>query len=75
MRKKSPQSSICEVSEVTRLLTHIQQCAIDSEGTSIRSDEVFVVANLLIQRLVWQHPNFDQMIQEALDDLHFSDGV
>ncbi len=54
MRQKSPQSSICEVSEVTRLLTHIQQCAIDSEGTSIRSDEVFVVANLLIQRLVWQ---------------------
>ena len=75
MRKKFSQSSICEFSEVTRLLTHIQQCAIDSEGTSIRSDEVFVVANLLIQRLVWQHPNFDQMIQEALDDLHFSDGV
>ncbi|KAM3090902.1 hypothetical protein ACKFKF_34125 [Phormidesmis sp. 146-12] len=71
MRKQSFQSSVCKVSEMTRLLTHIQHCAIDSEGSSIRPDEVSVVAEILIQRLVWQHPNFEQMIQEILDDLRF----
>ncbi|KAM3099272.1 hypothetical protein ACKFKF_15070 [Phormidesmis sp. 146-12] len=74
MRKKPSQSSICEVSEMTRLLTHIQHCAIDSEGSSIRPDEVSVVVRILLQRLVWQHPNFEQIIQEILDDLRFGNG-
>lgn len=55
-----------------QLLIYIQETAIDSERTPIAPDEVAIVANLIIQRLVLQHPCLDQTVQEILDDLRFS---
>jgi len=60
-----------ELSEVTRLLTHIEQTAIDSENAPIHTDEVLSTANLVVERLVWGNQNLQQVIQEALDDLRF----
>ncbi|GAP99756.1 hypothetical protein [Leptolyngbya sp. NIES-2104] len=61
-----------QFSEVEQLLNYIEQTAIDSESTPIAPDEVEIVTNLIIQRLVLQHPCLDQTIQEILDDLRFS---
>lgn len=61
-----------QFSTIEQLLTYIEQTAIDSENIPIASDEVAIVANLLIQRLVLQHACLDQTIQEILDDLRFS---
>lgn len=36
--------------EIEQLLTYIEQTAIDSENIPIASDEVAIVANLIIQR-------------------------
>ncbi|MCU0550563.1 MAG: hypothetical protein MUC48_14535 [Leptolyngbya sp. Prado105] len=54
------------------LLVYIEQTAIDSESTPIAPDEVAIVADLIIQRLVLRHPCLDQTVQEILDDLRFS---
>lgn len=68
-----------QLSEVSRLLTYIEQTAIgfaklrriDSENTPIHPAEIPIVANLVIERIVWRHENLQQIIQEALDDLRF----
>lgn len=60
------------LSTMKHLLIYIQETAIDSEHTPIAPDEVAIVANLTIQRLVLQYPFLDQTIQEILDDLRFS---
>ncbi|MCU0548427.1 MAG: hypothetical protein MUC48_03680 [Leptolyngbya sp. Prado105] len=67
----SSQVSTVELSKVKRLLTYIQQTAIDSENTPIQPSEVSIVADLMIQTLVLQHPHLDQIIQETLDALRF----
>jgi hypothetical protein len=68
----SQQSMIEQLTAIKQLLTHIQQSAIDSENTPIVSAEVPSVVNLIVQRLVLQHPHLDQIIQEILDDLRFN---
>jgi hypothetical protein len=64
-------STVSELKEVKRLLTYIQQTGIDSENTPIHLSEVPIVADLMIQTLVLQHPHLDQIIQETLDALRF----
>lgn len=64
---KSP----CPAIEINRLLTYIGQNTIDSERSLIQLDEVPAVVNCLIQRLIWQHPHLDQVLQEILDDLRY----
>ena len=63
--------SSCPAIEINRLLTYIGQNAIDSERSPIQPDEIPAVVNCLIQRLVWQHPHLDQVLQEILDDLRY----
>lgn len=63
--------TVSELKEVKRLLTYIQQTAIDSENTPIHLSEVPIVADLMIQTLVLRHPHLDQIIQETLDALRF----
>ncbi|MGG6268536.1 hypothetical protein ACQ4M3_25430 [Leptolyngbya sp. AN03gr2] len=63
--------SACPVIEINRLLTYIGQNTADSEQSLIQPDEVPAVVNCLIQRLVWQHPHLDQVLQEILDDLRY----
>ncbi len=58
---------------VTRLVTHIQASALDSNQTPIRIEEVPVVTNSVIERLVWGYPYLDQVVQEELDELRFRD--
>lgn len=64
--------SSCPVIEINRLLTYIGQNTIDSERSPIQQDEIPAVVNCLIQRLIWQQPCLDQVLQEILDDLRFS---
>lgn len=64
--------SSCPVIEINRLLTYIGQNTIDSERSPIQPDEIPAVVNCLIQRLIWQQPCLDQVLQEILDDLRFS---
>lgn len=81
MNQNPPQRSIVpgtnfefsanELSEVNRLLHYIEQTAIDSENTPIHATEIQIVADLVIERIVWRHSNLQQIIQEALDDLRF----
>ncbi|NJR71457.1 MAG: hypothetical protein HC771_24710 [Synechococcales cyanobacterium CRU_2_2] len=63
--------NLTDLTEVNRLLMYIQNRAIDSEGNLIRADEVPVVTNLVIQKLIWHYPYLDQIIQELLDNLRF----
>jgi hypothetical protein len=63
--------SACPAIEINRLLTYIAQNTLDSEQSPIQSDEIPAVVNCLIQRLVWQQPHLDQVLQEILDDLRF----
>lgn len=63
--------SSCSMIEINRLLTYIAQNTTDSEHSPIQQDEIPAVVNCLIQRLVWQHPHLDQVLQEILDDLRF----
>jgi hypothetical protein len=63
--------TLTDLTEVNRLLMYIQNRAIDSEGSPILADEVPIVANLVIQQLVWRYPYLDQIIQELLDNLRF----
>ena len=60
-----------ELIEVKRLLTHIEQTAIDSENTPIDAREVAMVTDRVVERIVWRDPHLQQVIQEALDDLRF----
>lgn len=59
------------LTEVDRLLSHIQATAIDSEQASITPGEVPVIANAVVRRLVWGDPCLNQVIQEELDELRF----
>ena len=59
------------LAEVNRLILYIQQNAIDSEQQPVRTEEVPIVAGLLLQRLVWRSPNLEQVLQEVMDDLRF----
>lgn len=63
--------SSCPAIEINRLLTYIGQNTIDSERSLIQPDEIPAVVNCLIQRLIWQHPHLDQVLQEILDDLRY----
>lgn len=63
--------SACPAIEINRLLTYIAQNTLDSERVLIQSDEIPAVVNCLIQRLIWQQPHLDQVLQEILDDLRF----
>lgn len=63
--------SACPAIEINRLLTYIGQNTRDSERSPIQTDEIPAVVNCLIQRLVWQHPHLDQVLQEILDDLRY----
>lgn len=60
-----------EGNEINRLLTYIGQNTIDSERSPIQPDEIPAVVNCLIQRLIWQYPHLDQVLQEILDDLRY----
>ncbi|NET33341.1 MAG: hypothetical protein F6K19_15195 [Cyanothece sp. SIO1E1] len=73
MNPQSTTQNRTELTEVNRLLTHIQASVIDSEQTPIRPEEVPVIANLLIEQLIWQYPYLDQVLQELLDNLHFQE--
>lgn len=64
--------SACPAIEINRLLTYIAQNTMDSEQSPIQVEEIPAVVNCVIQRLIWQHPNLDQVLQEILDDLRFS---
>ncbi|MEP0915363.1 hypothetical protein NC981_00910 [Leptolyngbya sp. DQ-M1] len=63
--------SACPAIEINRLLTYIGQNTRDSERSLIQADEIPAVVNCLIQRLIWQHPHLDQVLQEILDDLRY----
>jgi hypothetical protein len=63
--------SSCPEIEINRLLTYIGQNTIDSERSLIQPNEIPAVVNCLIQRLIWQHPHLDQVLQEILDDLRY----
>lgn len=63
--------SACPAIEINRLLTYIGQNTLDSERSLIQPDEIPAVVNCLIQRLIWQHPHLDQVLQEILDDLRY----
>lgn len=66
-----PKFNLNELSEVNRLLDHIEKTAIDSENAPIHASEISTVANLVLNRIIWKHENLQQIIQEALDDLRF----
>ncbi|BAU15924.1 hypothetical protein LEP3755_64900 (plasmid) [Leptolyngbya sp. NIES-3755] len=68
---RNSEFSADELSEINRLLTYIEQTAIDSENTPIHASEILTVANSVIKRVVWRQENLQQIIQEALDDLRF----
>lgn len=65
--------SSCSEIELDRLLTYIAENTQDSERSPIQANEIPAVVNCLIQRLIWQQPHLDQVLQEILDDLRFSD--
>jgi len=67
----SETATLGDLAEVNRLILYIQQNAIDSEQQPVRTEEVSIVAGLLLQRLVWRSPNLEQVLQEVLDDLRF----
>lgn len=71
-QKVHSHKSSCPAIEINRLLTYIGQNTIDSERSPIQPDEIPAVVNCLIQRLIWQQPCLDQVLQEILDDLRFS---
>lgn len=57
--------------EVQRLLTYLQEQAVDSQSIPITSGELPVLANCLIHCLVIQNPLLSEMIQEELDNLRY----
>jgi hypothetical protein len=60
-----------ELQEVQRLMSYIEQNAVDSERMPIQPEEVVSVTNQVIQRLVWGADCLDQVVQEVLDNQRF----
>jgi hypothetical protein len=58
--------------EVSRLISYVSQHTVDSEQTPIRPDEIPTIVNQLIERLIWEYPCLNEVLQELLDELHFS---
>jgi hypothetical protein len=57
--------------EVQRLISYIEQTAIDSEQMPIQPQEVGSVTHQVIQRLIWDAACLDQIVQEILDNQRF----
>ncbi len=63
--------STANLTEVNRLLNHIESTAIDSEQTPVTPGEIPVVADAVVKRLVLGNSCLDQLVQEELDELRF----
>jgi hypothetical protein len=69
------------LAEVQRLLTYLQEQAVDSHNIAITPEEATTLASCLLERLVFKFPLLDEIIQEELDNLryqiysHKTDGV
>lgn len=69
------------LAEVQRLLTYLQEQAVDSHNIAITPEESTKLAGYLLERLVFKSPLLDEIIQEELDNLryqidsHKTDGV
>jgi hypothetical protein len=57
--------------EIQRLLTYLQRQAVDSHNILITPEEITTLASCLIERLVFQSPLLDEIIQEELDNLRY----
>lgn len=78
MNQLTPSPTNCnlkDLPEFLRLFHYIQSSAIDSEGISIKAEEVPQIINAVIRRLIWRSSQLDQIIQEELDELHFGVSV